>query len=77
MKGKIEIVNFGKGVFMSNEKLKDRRITIRITDEIYDDFSKYIENESKKVGTKLTQSQAFEILLNNSKKCKETVSTQK
>lgn len=77
MKGKIEIVNFGKGVFMSNEKLKDRRITIRVTDEIYDDFSKYIENESKKIGTKLTQSQAFEILLNNSKKYKETVNNQK
>lgn len=62
---------------MSNEKLKDRRITIRITDEIYDDFSNYIENESKKIGTKLTQSQAFEILLNKSKEYKETVNTQK
>lgn len=62
---------------MSSEKLKDRRITIRITDEIYDDFSSYIENESKKIGTKLTQSQAFEILLNNSKKCKETANNPK
>lgn len=77
MKGKIELVKFGKGVFMSSEKLKDRRITIRITDEIYNDFSNYIENESKKIGTKLTQSQAFEILLNKSKEYKETVNTQK
>lgn len=53
---------------MSGEKLKDRRITIRVTEQMYKDFADYINKKSTKVGTKLTQSQVFEILLNNAEK---------
>lgn len=53
---------------MSGEMQKDRRITIRTTEKMYKDFADYIYKKSNKVGTKLTQSQAFEILLNNAEK---------
>lgn len=55
-------------IYMSGEKLKDRRITIRTTEKMYNDFADYISKKSNKIGTKLTQSQAFEILLNNAEK---------
>lgn len=53
---------------MSGEKLKDKRITIRTTEKMYNDFSDYINKKSSKIGTKITQSQAFEILLNDVEK---------
>lgn len=53
---------------MSGEELKDKRITIRTTEKMYKDFADYINKKSNKIGTKLTQSQAFEILLNDVEK---------
>lgn len=44
-------------------KKKDKRITIRLSQNLYDMFSDFIHEKSEEVGTKITQAQAFEILV--------------
>lgn len=49
------------------EVKKDKKITLRLSNDIYNKFYQFINNKSDEVGTKLTQAQAFELLLNNKK----------
>lgn len=47
---------------MSDEK-KDKSITIRLSEEVYKKFIDFIKSRSEEIGTRLTQAQAFELLV--------------
>lgn len=49
---------------MEQLKKKEKSLTIRLSEEIFKKFNDYQKAKSNEIGTKLTQSQVFEILMN-------------
>lgn len=46
-----------------SEVKKDKSVTMRLTEEVYEKFMNFIRVKSEEIGTKLTQAQAFELLV--------------
>lgn len=46
-----------------SEVKKDKSVTMRLTEEVYEKFMSFIRAKSEEIGTKLTQAQAFELLV--------------
>lgn len=59
----IELENFIKEDIKMSEVKKDKSITIRLSEEVYKKFIDFIKLRSEEIGTKLTQAQAFELLV--------------